>query len=146
MTVPAVPEFTHPSSFRHDLMLVTQFPDKWQDLYFSLVTTAESQIRMLFGATVLHTMLIERAAYLFVQQKMRDVKEEPPTPEETAVYNAMLRQWLKITDQLAKYELPAMISPESAFVMTVIDIINSEVQDPGTKRRIAEKLVALRNR
>lgn len=125
-------------------MLVTKLPDRWQDLYFSLVTTAESQIRMLFGATVLHTMLIERAAYLFVLQKMKDVQDEPMNADETASYNALLRQWLKITDQLAKYELPQMISPDSAFVLTVIDIINTEVQDPGIKRRIAERLASLR--
>lgn len=136
----------HPGSFRHDLFHVTQLPEQWQDLYNSLVMTAEAQVRMLFGATILHSMLIERAAYLFVLQKMKDEAGADKDPEEQASYNAVMRQWLKITDQLAKYELPQMINPESAFIYTVTEIINKEVADPGTKRRIAEQLMALRSR
>lgn len=89
-------------------------------------------------------MLIERAAYLFVLQKMKDVQDEPMSSDESSTYNALLRQWLKITDQLAKYELPQMISPDSAFILTVIDIINTEVEDPAVKRRIGERLASLR--
>jgi len=134
----------HPASFRHDLIFQNELPDPWNGLYYSLVMKAEEQIKLLFGATVLHTMLIERAAYLFVKQKMADSKGVDVPPKEQAAYNALIRQWLKIAEQLQKYELPQMISPDSAFVYTVIEIIDKEVDDPIVKRRIAERLADLR--
>lgn len=142
-----IPDGTHPGNFRHELLYTTELPEKWQDLYEGLIAQAELQVRILFGASVLHSMLIERATYLFVRQKMMDqfdpvLAMQDPTFQ--ANYNASLRQFLKVTEQLSKYETASHVTPESAFLYTVMAIIDKEVTDAATKRRIGESLLALK--
>lgn len=149
MSLPAEinPSGMHPGNFRHEKLYQNTLPDDWKDLYEGLITQAELQVNMLFGSTALHTMLIERAVYLFVRQKMLDQEnafELMDDPKFQASYNALIRQFLKVTDQLSKYEVSAHVSPESAFLYTVMEVVNLEVKDAATKRRIGERLMALK--
>lgn len=137
----------HPGNFRHELLYQNTLPDEWKDLYEGLITQAEFQVQMLYGSTALHSMLIERAAYLFVRQKILDQENAADVmddPKFQANYNALIRQFLKVTDQLSKYETASHVSPEAAFLYTIMEIVNAEVKDPATLRRIGERLMALK--
>lgn len=142
------PDGLHPGNFRHELLYKNQLPPDWANLYEGLIYQAEIQVRMLYGSTALHSMLIERAAYLFVRQKMMDNQFDPELaaddPRFQANYNALIRQFLKVTDQLSKYETASHVTPESAFLYTVMEVINAEVKDPAAKRRVGERLLALK--
>lgn len=145
--VPQPADGMHPGNFRHELLYQNTLPDQWKDLYEGLITQAELQVKMLYGSTALHSMLIERASYLFVRQKMLDQEDAlvlADDPGFQASYNALIRQFLKVTDQLSKYEVSTHVSPEAAFLYTVMEVVNIEVTDPATKRRIGERLMALR--
>lgn len=145
--LPALPDGIHPGNFRHEKLHTNEFPEPWANLYEGLIYQAELQVNMLFGATALHSMLIERATYLFVRQKILDQydpKVADDDPKFQANYNALLRQFLKVTEQLSKYETAAHVSPEAAFLYTVMEVIDTEIMDAGLKRRIGEKLLALR--
>lgn len=130
----AVPEGT---------LVINNLPVEFRELYQEMVRRAIDEFPPIEGFSVMHSMLVERLAFSYVNQKIQDSKLD--TDVNWKSYKINFGQFLRTCETLLREAKAISIekSFKAQFIQDVLEIIDRCVTNQKEKALIARELKSL---